>query len=80
MTYFKAYMSQISTCLFEESNRSIGRMSDIYDGRLWKEFRDTKVQQHFFADKRHIGVMLNLDWLDPYKNKEHSVDVIYLIY
>ena len=55
-------------------------MSDIYDGRLWKEFRDPKVQQHFFADKRHIGVMLNLDWLDPYKNKEHSVGVIYLIY
>ena len=65
--------------LFEEPNRSsIGRMSDIYDGCLWKEFRDPKDQQHFFTDKRHLGVMLNLDWFNPYKNKEHSVGVIYL--
>ena len=64
--------------LFEEPNRSIGRMSDIYDGRLWKEFRDPESQQNFFTDKRHLGVMLNLDWFNPYKNKELSVGVLYL--
>ena len=36
--------------LFEEPNRSIGRMSYIYDGCLWKEFRDPKNQQHFFTE------------------------------
>ena len=55
--------------LFEEPNRSIGQMSDIYNGCLWKEFRDPKDQQHFFTDKRHLGVMLNLDWLNLIKIK-----------
>ena len=49
-------------------------MSDIYDGRMWKEFRDP----NFFTDKRHFGEMLNLDWFNPCENKEHSVGVIYL--
>ena len=53
-------------------------MSDIYDGRMWKEFRDPEKQENFFTDKRHFGEMLNLNQFNPFENKEHSVGVIYL--
>ena len=52
-------------------------LSDIYDGRLWKEFRD-KDGSLFFTNKRHLGVMLNIDWFNPYKNSEYSLGVVYL--
>ncbi|XP_057311059.1 uncharacterized protein LOC130648935 [Hydractinia symbiolongicarpus] len=53
------------------------KMSDIFDGQIWKSFQDS-IGELYFADKRNLGVMLNLDWFNPYKNREHSVGVIYL--
>jgi len=41
-------------------------ISDIYDGRKWKSFKDD-IGINFFQDKRNIGFIQNLDWFNPYK-------------
>lgn len=47
---------------------------DIYDGRVWKEFL------WFFEESpTNIGVMLNLDWFNPYKHSNYSVGVLYMV-
>jgi hypothetical protein len=42
-------------------------LTDIYDGQVWKNFKDTTVENSplFFRSKvadSHLGLMLNLDW------------------
>jgi len=50
---------------------------DISDGRIWKELLD-KDGRLYFEDKRNLGVMINLDWFNPYSNSEYSLGAIYL--
>ena len=53
-----------------------GVLSDIYDGRIWKEFTDNG----FFAEPNNYGLMLNLDWFCPYKHvKNISIGAIYAV-
>src|SRR5947207_3322004 len=61
---------------FEESCRKWAarpnndhELSDIYDGRIWKEFKD--------VSDSNLGIILNLDWFQPFDNSQHSVGVIY---
>ena len=54
-------------------------MTDIYDGKLWKTFKDddsTIFFQGEVADS-HLGLMLNLDWFQPYDGTMHSTGAIY---
>ncbi|MBV8801869.1 MAG: hypothetical protein JO131_02680, partial [Gammaproteobacteria bacterium] len=54
---------------------------DIYDGMMWKDFRDENTEPFFtkeFADT-HIGLMLNMDWFQPFLNSQYSVGVIYAV-
>ena len=47
---------------------------DIYDGRVWKEFL------WFFQESpQNLGMMLNLDWFNPYKHSNYSVGVLYMV-
>ena len=39
-------------------------MSDIYDGRIWKEFEDCG----FFREPTSYGMVLNVDWFAPFKH------------
>ena len=55
-------------------------MSDIYVGRIWKEFKDPNEDRLFFWHDvldSNLGIMLNLDWFQPFDNFQHSVGVIY---
>ena len=71
---------------FEESCRKWAvrpnnnhELSDIYDGRIWKEFKDPnedRLFQHDVSDS-NLGIMLNLDWFQPFDNSQYSVGVIY---
>jgi len=66
----------------EWANRPINnrKLSDIYDGRIWKEFKDPCDDQLFFrhdVSDSHLGIMLNLDWFQPFDNSQYSVGVIY---
>ena len=55
-------------------------MNDIYDGRVWKTFQDQNEDMPFFRKEvadQHLGIMLNLDWFQPFDNANYSVGAIY---
>jgi len=56
------------------------QLSDIYDGRIWKTFQDPDENLPFFrkelSDSR-LGLMINLDWFQPYDNSQYSIGAIY---
>ena len=52
-------------------------MSDIYDGKVWKGFIKMNGQD-LLSNGRTFGVMLNVDWFQPYKHSPYSVGVMYL--
>jgi hypothetical protein len=54
-------------------------LTDIYDGRVWKTFKGTDDVNFFrpeVADS-HLGLMLNLDWFQPFDGTSHSTGVLY---
>ncbi|CAG2197637.1 unnamed protein product [Mytilus edulis] len=55
-----------------------GVMTDVYDGKIWKEFGEDK-NQHFLKTERNYGLMLNLDWFQPFEHVRYSVGVIYAV-
>jgi hypothetical protein len=55
-------------------------LADIYDGRIWKTFRDSNQDLPFFRKEVsdcHLGIMLNMDWFQPFDNSQYSVGAIY---
>ncbi|CAB4439471.1 unnamed protein product [Rhizophagus irregularis] len=59
-------------------------LSDIYDGRIWKEFKDTNNDDslNFFRNEvadSHLGLMLNVDWFQPFNGTNHSTGAIYAV-
>ena len=57
-------------------------LTDIYDGQVWKTLKETDAEtsQNFFrsdvADS-HLGLMMNLDWFQPFDGTIHSTGVLY---
>ena len=54
-------------------------LCDIYDGNIWKTFKDGNSELFFSKETAdsHLGLVLNIDWFQPYDNKTHSTGVIY---
>lgn len=57
-------------------------ITDIYDGQIWKTFKETSDDNspNFFRSEvadSNIGLMLNVDWFQPYEGTIHSTGVIY---
>lgn len=46
-----------------------GVYSDVYDGNAWKKLR---LGDHAY------GLMLNIDWYQPYENRKNSIGMVYL--
>ena len=66
------------------SNRQQFRniITDIYDGEVWRTFKDTNEEgsPNFFRPEvadSHIGLMINLDWFQPFDGTNHSTGAIY---
>ena len=56
-----------------------GVLSDIYDGEVWKNFK-WRDGSEFFNLERGYGLMLNVDWFQPFKRRsDYSVGVIYFV-
>jgi len=53
-------------------------MGDVFEGRVWKDFLDSDGDP-YFSSSGNLGVMLNVDWFQPYKHTNHSCGVIYLV-
>ena len=51
-------------------------MIDIYDGDVWKDFNGRIY--NFFTEEGNYGVMLNVDWFQPFKYTNYSVGAVYL--
>ena len=61
-----------SLCHWVNRQHTDDILTDIYDGQMWKNFKETtdESSSNFFraevADS-HVGLMLNLDWFQPYE-------------
>lgn len=58
--------------------RSADRLSDIYDGKLWKDFLVVNGKD-FLSAAFTYAFILNIDWFQPYELCTYSVGVIYLV-
>ena len=48
-----------------------------YDGKLWKEFMKVN-DSDFLSQPNSYGVMLNVDFFQPYKHIQYSLCGVYL--
>ena len=67
---------------WSERKRFDNILTDIYDGQVWKNFKETSDENlaKFFRPEvadSNLGLMLNLDWFQPYDGVIHSTGVIY---
>jgi hypothetical protein len=67
---------------WSERKRFDNILTDIYDGQVWKNFKETSDENSakFFRPEvadSNLGLMLNLDWFQPYDGVIHSTGVIY---
>ena len=57
-------------------------LTDIYDGNVWKTFKESTEENSdiFFrpdiADT-HLGLIINMDWFQPYDGTIYSTGVLY---
>ena len=65
----------------EQVKNETEALFDIYDGMMWKDFRDENTEPFFTKEfaNTHIGLMLNMDWFQPFLNLQYSVGVIYAV-
>src|SRR2546421_5947780 len=54
-------------------------LADIYDGKIWKSFPDTLGVLYFTPETAdfHLGIMINLDWFQPFESSIYSCGAIY---
>ena len=54
-------------------------MTEIYDGRIWKEFCDPE-KYNFLNHPNNYALMLNVDLFQPYTHVNYSVGAVYLVF
>ena len=54
-------------------------LSDIYDGQIWRNLKSEQGDNFFRPDKAdtNLGLMINLDWFQPYERTVYSTGVLY---
>lgn len=68
----------VQQCESTRSKFSTLGLSDVYDGTIWKDFL-TVDGVPFLSENNNYGLLLNVDWLQPYKHITYSVGVVYLV-
>ena len=58
-------------------NIPAGIMGDIYDGAVWKSFLSVDGKE-FFSCRYSLGLLINVDWFQPYKHVQYSLGAIYM--
>ena len=64
-------------CQWKTEESTSGLLKDVFDGNLWREFRFID-DQPFLDGDLGLGLILNIDWFQPYKLTNYSVGVIFL--
>lgn len=56
-----------------------GILNDVYDGKIWKDFQNVDGAP-FLSDENNVclGLIMNVDWFQPFDATNYSVGVIYL--
>ena len=62
---------------WKERSMPDGIMSDIYDGSVWKSFL-TLNGKDFLSRRYTFGLLINVDWFQPYSHVQYSVGAIYI--
>ena len=65
---------------WKTNHNDSGLLTDIFDGKVWKDFQTYKGQP-FLQGDLGLGLILNIpvDWFQPYKLTNYSVGVIFLV-
>ena len=64
---------------WRDRNTGLGLFTDVYDRRISKNFRYHDGDL-YFSEKRNYGVVLNVDWLQPFKHLSNFlIGAIYLV-
>jgi len=55
-------------------------LCDIYDSNIWKIFKDENSELFFNEETAdsNLGLVLNIDWFQPYYNKIYNTGIIYM--
>ena len=73
--------SEFKQQLRKWTNRHVdnGMLADIYDGEIWKNFPDTSDVPYFTPETAdsHLGIMINLNWFQPFESSVYSCGAIY---
>ena len=79
--FFSQKNFEVSCRKWAERRNETNALFDIYDGRIWKSFEDEHGNPFFTKEcaDTHIGIMLNMDWFQPFVNSQYSVGVIYAV-
>ena len=64
--------------LWRNRQQTPGMYTDIYDGLVWEKFQSVSGRP-FLQVPNHLGLILNIDWFNPFKHIEYSVGVLYLV-
>lgn len=67
----------VTDCNHWQSRISSPLVRDLYDGRVWKQFQNISGSP-FLSTQFSYGLVLNIDWFQPYSHTMASVGVVYL--
>ncbi len=72
---------EMSCRKWAERKNQTEALFDIYDGMIWKSFEGDNGEPFFTKEcaETHIGLILNMDWFQPFINSQYSVGVIYAV-
>ena len=54
------------------------KLKDSFVGNIWMDFQSPQGNP-FLVNEGGICLMLNIDWFQPFKHRQYSVGVIYLV-
>ena len=67
-----------SSELWRQRNQTdTGTMSDIYDGKVWKDFL-SPCGVPFLSLAYNCAFSINIDWFQPFKHSPYSAGAIYI--
>ena len=73
------FEDQLQKWTSQHANSEI--MTDIYDGKIWQNFpSQDNINSRFFTKEiadSNLGIMINLDWFQPYDSTPYSCGAIY---
>ena len=79
LKYFLQRPGFTSRCeLWRSRDIPVGYLADIFDGRIWKEWKNVNGKPSLSAP-RNYAFMVSVDWLQPLKHSLYSVGALYML-